>query len=71
MTIYQERMPICRRCGKLHDRRLEYTWASYCQQCDDEWTVEQFTAAPATQAMTEADLVEFIRVKRPGLFERA
>lgn len=67
---FQPRMPICRRCGNLHDRMLEYTWASYCQRCDDEWIVEQFVAAPATQHMTAEELVHFIYERRPELFAR-
>jgi hypothetical protein len=69
--VIQLDIPICHRCGRVHDRMLIHTYASYCQQCDDEWTVEMFFEArnKIFQGDDEGALDRLYR-SHPGLFER-
>lgn len=70
MTDYQMRMPICKRCGKVHDHFLEFVYSALCQECHDHWIVETFASAAAAQRMTDAEALDFLRPRRPELFER-
>lgn len=70
MIAHQLRMPICKRCGKLHTHFLEYAYSALCQECHDHWIVETFLMSAAAQRMTDAESLAFLRQRRPGLFER-
>lgn len=67
---YQMRLPICKRCGKVHAHFLEYVYSSLCQPCHDHWIVETFATSPAAQRMTDAEALDLLRLRRPALFER-
>lgn len=67
---YQLRMPICKRCGKLHTHFLEFAYSALCQPCHDQWIVDTFATSAAAQRMTDAAALDFLRQRRPELFER-
>ncbi len=67
---YQLRLPICKRCNKLHDHFLEHAYSALCQDCHDHWIVETFAASLAAQRMTDAEALAFLWMRRPELFER-
>ncbi len=67
----QAAIPFCKRCGCVHDRRLDYTYASYCQRCEDEFTVETFWRHRAIFGSDDVEsILDRIQVSHPGLFER-
>lgn len=69
--VIQLDIPICQRCGRVHDRMLIHTYASYCQQCDDEWTVEMFfQARDKFFRGDDEDALDRLYRSHPGLFER-
>lgn len=67
---YQLRLPICKRCNKLHDHFLEFAFSALCQDCHDYWIIETFVLSAAAQRMTDAEALAFLRQRRPELFER-
>ena len=67
---YQLRMPICKRCGKLHTVFLEFAYSALCQDCHDRWIVETFTLSAAAQRMTDEQALAFLQQRRPELFDR-
>lgn len=70
MMHYQMRLPICKRCGQLHTHFLEYTFSALCQACHDYWIVDTFAVSAAAQRMTDAEALDYLRQRRPELFER-
>lgn len=70
MIPHQMRMPICKRCGKIHTHFLEYAFSALCQECHDHWIVETFAMSPAAQRMTDAEALAFLQQRRPELFDR-
>lgn len=71
MIVHQLRMPICKRCNKIHTHFLEYAYSALCQECHDHWIIETFTASAAAQRMTDTQALDFLRQRRPELFDRA
>lgn len=70
MTDYQFRMPICKRCNKIHTHFLEFVFSALCQECHDQWIVETFALSPVAQRMSDSEALDFLRQRRPELFER-
>lgn len=70
MTDYQLRMPICKRCNKIHTLFLEFAFSALCQECHDQWIVETFVDSAAAQRMSDSEALEFLHQRRPELFER-
>lgn len=71
MIAHQLRMPICKRCGKIHTCFLEFAYSALCQSCHDHWIVDTFTTSAAAQHMTDSQALDFLRQRRPELFDRA
>lgn len=69
MTSYQLRMPICKRCGKLHNHFLEYAYSALCPACHAQWIVETFALSSVAQKMTDDQALDYLRQRRPELFE--
>lgn len=69
MSAHQLRMPICKRCGKIHTHFLEYAYSALCQECHDQWIVETFVMSAAAQRMTDTQALAFLQQRRPELFE--
>lgn len=70
MIASQMRMPICKRCNKVHNHFLEYAFSALCQACHDQWIVETFALSAAAQRMTDAEALDYLHQRRPELFER-
>ncbi len=68
MITYQLRLPICKRCGKLHTHFLEYAYSALCPTCRDQWIVETFVTSPAGQKMSDRQALDFLQQRRPELF---
>lgn len=66
-TYIQLRFPVCRSCGALHLRMLDYCYAEYCQNCMDKMWVEAFYVRFAPVA-TDAAALEWAKEQRPDLF---
>ncbi len=69
MMAHQLRMPICKRCGKIHDHFLEFAYSALCPTCHDQWIVETFVLSAAGQRMTDPQALAFLQQRRPELFE--
>jgi hypothetical protein len=69
--VLQHEIPVCHRCGHVHDRILIYTYATYCQRCDDEWTVEMFfESRDSFFKGDDEDALDRLQRSHPDLFER-
>jgi hypothetical protein len=69
----QMSLPICQRCGNVHNRRFGFNdnYQPYCQSCDDKWSVESFYNHRGIFGGDDVEEI-FDRIQRaePGLFER-
>lgn len=70
MIFHQLRLPICEHCGNMHTHFAGLAYSALCQPCHDRWIVETFATSPAVQRMTDAAALNFIRERRPELFDR-
>lgn len=70
MIATQMRMPICKRCNKIHTHFLKFSFSALCQECHDQWIVETFVMSAAAQRMTDVEALDFLHQRRPELFER-
>lgn len=73
---HQMQLPICERCGKVHDRLYELLpgradYWSHCQRCNDELTVETFWRNRGIFGQDDVEsLLDRIYKSHPELFER-
>jgi len=68
-----EAMPICNRCGAVHDHQFEQLggYQAYCQHCDDLNTVEMFYRLRVIFGDSDTeDILDRIQRSHPALFER-
>jgi len=65
-------LPICARCGSVHDNRtLSGDAAAYCQHCDDMNAVESFWQHRGIfGGEDDESILDRLQKSHPGLFER-
>ena len=71
-TIYTASLPICDRCGEVHDHRTRSGDAApYCQHCEDLNGVESFWNYRGIFGGDDDEtILDRIQRSHPGLFER-
>lgn len=57
---YQINIPVCVRCGRVHERFLFATYAHYCQRCDDEFSVETILKFQTVRGMDDETFLDFL-----------
>lgn len=68
--IRQYSMPICERCGQVHDHKSLVDYAAYCQRCDDELSVERYLEMLAHRQMDDETALDHLYQYRRELFDR-
>lgn len=72
-NLITQAMPICRRCGELHDNQYEHAggYDTYCQRCNDLNSVETFYRMRAIFGNSDMEeIFDRIQKSHPHLFER-
>lgn len=71
-TAYTRGLPVCARCGCVHDRQsLSGDYEQYCQRCEDEVSVESlFQHRGIFGGDDDESVLDRLQAAFPGLFER-
>lgn len=76
LTRHQMSLPICRRCGAGHDRKMELLpgmtqYHDTCQRCADEITIESFFRHRGIFGSDDVEsIMDRVQNSHPELFER-
>jgi hypothetical protein len=69
--VRQLSMPVCERCGRLHDNWNIGDYGAYCQRCDDELHAETLFKMRKIFAGDDVEtIMDRIYISHRGLFER-
>lgn len=67
----QNSLPVCYKCGRVHDRNTWGRYADTCQRCEDRSTVESIWARRSIWAQDDPEgVLDRLYAAFPGLFER-